>query len=373
MLVKPELEKAFHRLYQWSSLLTAEQGGSSEEYLWTDAFLKLEDIIRKYTGQLIALTALQGAGKTILKINLNKMVPNAVELKWTTKDKINSIFKMLSWDRDREWGKTHVDEYGRPENIPPKELHKLPNVILIDLPDYDRKAHGKFRKVLEEIQAFWEALTHRTSLINYGSETYAQIPNVVIFYQKELWDALPHFFKGKHKEITLDTIPPERLIDYVKKCFEEPKIFTEKALMEIVSLSRGIFRWFKLYINICLDKKLVLIRQDYKKREKERAIPINIDNVKEWITFDQLIKEWNRELMQVFPRSLGHRKTAMKVRQRLIEDGMTPQSTIQREFFGEDGSDKKACSVFLKALEDHDYITRIHKGREKYVEWVKGR
>lgn len=60
--------------------------------------------------------------------------------------------------------------------------------ILIDFPDYDKKSRGQMRKDLKDFGEWWE------QICNVDNE-YAQQPNIVIFWQEELWG--DHFTFGK--------------------------------------------------------------------------------------------------------------------------------------------------------------------------------
>lgn len=188
------------------------------------------------------------------------------------------------------------------------------------------------------------------------------VTNLVIFWQEELWGA-DHFLKGKFDVFRLKPFKPEELAEYYIKKFEGPDPFTRKALIIIAELSRGIFRWFKKYIRICLDRQKFMISKSMgEELRRLQKMKIDVEQVKEWVTLGQLLEDWNRELIAIFPRSRGNRKKAVIVLRFLREKGPTDQSTNDKTFFG---GNKMACSRLLNRLEAYDYVKSEYKGRTK--------
>jgi len=185
-----------------------------------------------------------------------------------------------------------------------------------------------------------------------------QVSNIIIFWQKELWGG--HFQFGKWDAEELKTFEPEQLVEYYKQQFGSTEPFEKEALTIIAGLSRGIFRWYKKYIRVSLDNY-------YDRTDKTQ---ITVEDIKKWITIDRLTEDYERELIDVFPKARGQRRKAVQVLVYLREHGETPQSQIQLAIFGEEPADKTACSRMLTKLEDAGYITRRYEKKEKLVKIV---
>jgi len=219
------------------------------------------------------------------------------------------------------------------------------DVILIDLPDYDRSNIRQMSKDLTAIQEYWE------NILTDQYEGYKQDVSLMIFFQKELFQG--HFFMGKLDVYELKPLTPNELLLCYRSNFGSYEPFTEEALKEIAFLSRGIFRRFKKYVRICLDR--------YIQKAPDTITP---EHITEWITLDQLIKDMELELMTMFPKEKEHRVLSVKTLQLLREKGSLPQSEIIQEIF--DGATVKASRV-LNRLESWNYLKRERQAKEKIV------
>jgi GTPase SAR1 family protein len=222
------------------------------------------------------------------------------------------------------------------------------HTILIDLPDYDRANARQMDRDLASIQAWWESV-----FSDQCHNVYNQRVNLVIFFQKEIFHG--HFFMGKLDVYELTPLPPWRLLQCYERNFKSYAPFTREAIMEIAVLSRGIFRRFKKYIRICLDK----FYQD------ADCNTITVDLVRQWITVGQLIKDMELELMTIFPKEKELRVLSVKLLTLLREKGPLPQSVIVKEVF--DGAKMKASRVLTKLESWQGYIKRERRGKEKLV------
>ncbi|MCD6529029.1 hypothetical protein J7L06_01910 [Candidatus Bathyarchaeota archaeon] len=416
----PIKEIPYIDLYRWACLLTTEQ--SEERYFPNE---EVEALLRRlvYTkGNLIAIIGLQGSGKTALRQYLYKKIHELLShdesiyaFKWFSEKQIEKeislaenyyfedtllysdeyIERIMDEFIDRVFGtgRYHIADvppivynalkaYGlrkdeaflfklcfedhREEFI--KKCHRivpmiekflgarrineikkeiilekiqLAHTILMDFPDYDKRSRSRMIRDLAAFQSWWENVLEKY-------EGYEQSFNLVVFWQKELWGG--HFSFGKFDVIELKPWPPEKLAEVIDKNWEHP--FTKEALIELGVLSRGIWRRFKKYIRICLDHY-------YAMKEKKM---IDRKQIKEWITLDQLVKDMELELMDIYPNNKELRKKCVIVLRYLREKGPTDQPTITRDLF--DGN-KMAASRLLNKLEAHGYIEGHYEGREK--------
>jgi hypothetical protein len=421
------------KVYQWACRLTSEQG--MDDYLWTPEADALRKRLETSKGDLIAVTGLQGSGKTALRFALFKylfnadrnvhcvkwlgssekaviqqigdydfflneqdndyfdtvfdelrrrrcpavkdpydiahVIVNALRISDSTHDIYHNILAYINarrlWKKDKCFDNRMdlLDGRSRISNLLPlmekrigaeamqsirmKEMKwklREANVILIDLPDYDRSSTAQMRKDLASIQEWWER-----NFVDHSGEK-PQETSLVIFFQKELYRG--HFLMGKLDVYELKPLTPQQLVDCYKKSFNSTAPFTEEALMTIAKVSRGIFRRYKKYIRICLDH--ILTGKD--------SLTITPENVRQWISLEQLVQDMELELATMFPKEKDYRRAAVIVLKRLSEEGFITQTQIAKEVF--DGSEMKA-SRLLNRLEAWNYIRRERKGKEKVV------
>ena len=299
---------------------------------------------------------------------------------WSTAEKISKALGLKSSDEEIKYG---IEEfiraaYGRGENI--HEADKLAkhlsqiltpllekalgskkvmevrkflfqdrlqsaNVILIDLPDYERGNIKQMNRDLTAIQEWWEGI------FTSQFEGYTQDVSLVIFFQKELFQG--HFFMGKLDVYELHPLTPKDMLSCYEQNFKSHEPFTREALIELAFLSRGIFRRFKKYVRICLDHVM--------QKDIETVTP---EHVKQWIGLDQLVKDMELELMTIFPKERENRILSVKLLKRLMESGPLTQSEVAEEVF--DGAEMKASRV-LGRLESWNYIKRERRGKDKIV------
>jgi len=230
------------------------------------------------------------------------------------------------------------------DNIFSENLENI-HTILIDTPDYNRKSTSSFSADLKELEKFW------LSILQLGDVEEGQQVNLIMFFQKELWDLRPSFFCGKFNEITLKPLTPKQLMEYYETTFGGCFPFSEDALKELAILSRGIFRRFKRYIGLCIEQIGDL---------ESSLESSDVDTI---INLDVLVKDFEQELKNVFPRNKAlHRKTVILLQ--LLSAKPLTQKEIGEKFF--DGN-KMGCSRFLNSLECWGYIERHYENREKTV------
>ena len=219
------------------------------------------------------------------------------------------------------------------------------HTILIDTPDYNRKSTSSFASDLRELEKFW------LSILRYGDEDEGQQVNLVMFFQKELWDLRPSFFCGKFNEKTLNPLTPKQLTEYYKTTLGDYYPFTEEALKELADLSRGIFRRFKKYVGLCVEQI----------GDLETSLePSDVNAV---IDLDVLVEDFEQELKNVFPRNRELRKKTVSII-RGLSVKPKQQKYISQTFFE---AHPLECSRVLSALESWGYIERRFVNREKIV------
>jgi len=230
-------------------------------------------------------------------------------------------------------------------------VHQL-DTILIDFPDYDRRTRAQALRDLNEFQLLWEKMNF-TPGAGYNPDD--ETPNLVLFWQAEAWQA-DHFFQGKFTVLRLRVLTAAELTNLYINKFGDPWPFTEEALEALATLSRGIPRWYKKYIGLCLDEYLI-----------ENPELVTPHYIAEWITIDQLAEDMNRELMNIFPRSKKHRQRTAIVQLFLQEHGPTAQMDLTQRFFGPDEAAESESSRFFSKLEEGGYVIRLFEGRQAFI------
>lgn len=396
---------SLEKIYQWSSNLTAEQ--KEEKYSWNPDTLMLRNRLMSLKGCFIACIGFQGSGKTALKQALFSALYNAnkkvLSIKWGKKcldrvmrdqdyevnevqmsfalqklfDRYHTDSTLFTWSRicrkaglkdnisyvlnDFMFGKKESDSEEEENKrevrkvfpslfklLTPEERRRSmqdnivdviqpSHTILIDLPDYSRQNINQLAKDLNDIGEFWE------NYILYNPEgLYEQRPNIVLFFQKELFKG--HFLLGKMDTFEIKPLQPTQFLEIMSVQIGTIDPFTKKALLYLGSLSRGIFRRFKKYVRICLEQSI-----------QHGCNSITVANTKQWISFEQLEKDMELELMTIFPKQKESRKASVKVLQLLREKGAILQADITKTVFE---NQKMKCSRILDKLEAWDYIER---------------
>lgn len=413
---------SLQKIYQWASNLTTEQ--KEETYSWTPDALMLRQRLLNLKGCFIAVIGFQGIGKTALRQALYKVLANndkkVLSLKWTknslkniisdiTKEKFNEDIATFTlgklFDRFNRvdalstWA-TICKKAGLNKNVSyslqkfqvgysdltkqeEKELRieiakvfpvlfklltveeresfkrdnvlsivQLSHTILIDLPDYSRQNINQLTKDLNDVGEFWENyVLYDTDNIYYG-----QRPNVVLFFQKELFKG--HFLLGKMDTFEIKPFQPAQFVEIMQVQVGTIEPFTREALLYLGSLSRGIFRRFKKYVRICLEEAI-----------QHGCNSLTVTYAKNWISFEQLEKDMELELMTVFPKRKELRKASVILLQLLREKGELTQQNIAETVFD---NAKMKCSRVLDKLEAWNYIERTWVStREAHIKKVK--
>jgi len=345
-------------IVSWASVLTAENRERLRKkhyYHVTKPVKMLEWKLTHVNNQLIALIGLQGTGKTSALNYLAgvfwKVDKNVVVIKWT-KNWFNNLYNtddvIMKHVNDRliDQIKEELETYGLNRKrhpflrrVPDRDdlsdsgisriishvnldygkiigkgkVKELTNecvwwflefrcpVIFIDLPDYRKTDRRSMANDLAAVQDLWERV---------GKDK-----NIVIAVQKELFGG--HFFFGKMDTIELQPLKPEELMRVFKTQFPDCALITDDALILLGQLSRGVFRRFLKYLNATLVESATS-GEDY---------PVTPEHVNKAVTIDQLIKDMELELSDLF-RSEYQARQAVELLYYLREKGAANQKDI---------------------------------------------
>jgi len=420
--ITPELEKQkekklevkkpkipYQEAYEWATELTSEQNSQVENFIWTKQSQNLLKRLQTTKRQLIAVVGLQGSGKTALLNALWSRLDDCFGFKWFGKDAFKQnlqerydpavdipITELVIYVKDalgvngvKKWIERHypgnsnliyeVEDVLRnifkkryeevaqlrkyfQQMIPKKEIQKLRetklkdtfrcSTLLIDLPDYDRNNRTQLIRDLNDIHTFWQELEF---------EPGDRKTNLVLFIQKELFSG--HFFFGKMDVVeiapptVMDMVQAYGIVNKTKDGLFSTKPFQKEALQELAKLSRGIWRRFKKYIRICLD--------NFKGEE------ITIEDVYEWIDTEQLQRDMELELVELFPKNKELRNYAVILLHYIQQRGIVEQSELVKTVFGEGKAEEMMGSRILSKLEAYGYIHRTTHGYNQKIVSLK--
>jgi len=374
----------------WASVLTGENRSGKEYYYVTEPVKRLEWKLKHLKGQLIALIGLQGTGKSSalsyigrIFYNEEKRASSAVYVKWTENclknlplvddgcysfisdrivNEIELEFEVYSERRKKHPllncvpNSKHIDESYILSLLTEVESYKIlgkgkvneitqegiidylnsHDIILIDLPDYTKTDRRLMTKNLSEIQELWEKL-HRDK-------------NIVTGIQKELFSG--HFFFGKMDVIELHPLKPEEFVHVFKTQFSNCDLITDKALVLLGQLSRGVFRRFLKYLSLTLESFAI----------SEKKPPIGVHDVDKAVSVEQLIEDMELELYDVFKNGY-QRRQAVELLYHLREHGQVNQKDIA-EFLN---VSMTTAGKMVSKLYTYGYVT---KKRGTGREWI---
>jgi len=218
------------------------------------------------------------------------------------------------------------------------ELLSNAEFILIDFPDYGHADVRLLNRDLTQIGALWSKLRAD------GSAS-----KIVVSIQKELLEkGGEHFTVRKMDLLTIDPFKAEELVTIYKEQFQTSEPFIEDSLTLIASLSRGIYRRFKKYIQACLESVA------------EKRL-VTVEDVKACITEEQLVKDMELELFGLF-KNVEQRRQAIQILNHLREASLNQKEVA--EFLG---VSMMTASRIISRLQAYGYIKR-ERGEGK--EWI---
>jgi hypothetical protein len=161
-----------------------------------------------------------------------------------------------------------------------------------------------------------------------------------------------HFFFGKMDIVELCRLKPTELLNAYKSKWKSVEPFTEDALVLIGQLSQGIFRRFLRYIGKSVEQVLL----------SNAPLPVAVESVKLAITTEQLAKDMDLELTDLFKNNREQKMLATKTLTCIRENQGINQKTLAELLDAEE----MAISRIIKTLEAYGYIRR-ERGLQK--EW----
>jgi len=349
-----KISNKFVQVYQWASKLTTETRTSLTCYYWTEPAKRALFKLRAGKGIILAVTGLQGTGKSASMYALHHELVNdkkVLAFKWPASGNLEDAirdFKNFSYDRNllveelykifskrqdllRKFSKEH--EISLPKNemkqvlngasleeddllshMPAKARKRLWkegfrkylqgfDAVMIDMPDYPKNDRRTMVKDLNEVQNVWNILANENRK-NGDKEFHL---NLVLFIQKEMFygpNGVSHFLLGKADTIELKPLSPQQLIEAYRLRFETTDPFTENAVFRIAQLSRGVFRRFLRYIQLCLEHVMF---------DNVSNDQIDTGIVETAVPNDEIAKDMDTELSDLFPRSEEMKKKATRL------------------------------------------------------------
>jgi hypothetical protein len=323
-----ELSKPM-KVYRWASRFVNENMPYSlgDGFYWTEAAKRLLFKLRNVERGLIGLVGLQGTGKTAtlyeLQAKLEAEMPKRVFL-YSWRDSVAKRFK----EHENVW-----DTFGKSE-----AFSRERKIVFIDMSDYDKQSRSRMNKHLNEIRDFWL----RTRQYNVS---------VVVSIQAEMFKG--HFLYGKIDAVTLEPLKPEQLVEAYVKLWQNTEPFKPEALQLIAELSRGIFRRFMRYIQLCIERQQIIGAEGL----------IDAQFVNETITFDQLVKDMDLELSDIFKQQQS-KLEAVKILNRLRQCKEPPN---QKQLAETLSLSEASVGRYIEKLEAYRYVRRK---RDAHGQWM---
>ena len=371
-------------VYKWSSMLTAESHPIIEDYYWTKTAKRILFKLRNMEAGLIGIVGLQGTGKSaliqVLACKLHSEETPTEWLCWTkeaiknyklerirmTKGYHESIYEeslfaalrgdiKLPPDISRYALEEHRVNLSRAENLLSRakvkeileesviwELATKTKYLFIDLPDYSKGSRSAMNKDLSGIETLWKTMLARCE---------GRSPIIVLGIQKEMAMKNPHFFLGKFDLVELKPLEPDQLVEAYQQKWHDTNPFTEDSLYLLAELSRGVFRRFLKYIQLTIEEFATAKQEE----------PITAEFVRNTITFEQILKDMDLELSDIFKKREDKAFT-VKILNYLREVEAANYKTIAESL----SVTEKRLARFMEKLEAHGYVKR-QRGKRKEI------
>ncbi|MHB1869004.1 MAG: P-loop NTPase family protein, partial [Nitrososphaerales archaeon] len=173
--------------------------------------------------------------------------------------------------------------------------------ILLDLRDFGMKDVRAMNTDLAEIQYIWQR-------INEHLQHETRAPNFVFVLQKELAFSeqarAANYFLGKARIFEITPFTPDDLVGAYKTEFESSYPFEGAGLRRVAWLSRGVFRRFLKYLQLCLELHI----EQAGTLANENTI--SAETVEKALSEEEMGKDWEIELRQIFPKGEGWKNAA---------------------------------------------------------------
>jgi hypothetical protein len=386
---------------RWARQLATGSMDPDDDYLRTNSYMRLYEMLSTATTGLIAVVGVQGIGKTAaLKSLFYDLNPqkhdhesdlDALLINW--KGERHQVENFLNSDnsslanhpahpyesalelatsyRNRlidELGKFRFEQVKLPKGkgLPtePKKLDVLwaekqigksrcrelreaawfayiysKRVVLIDLPDYARSDKRLLMRHLSEVYSLWMRVSQLTTP-----------PVIVLAIQKEVLQG--HFFFDKMIKIELEPLTSDQMIQSYEGLFGHTDPFTESAILTLAIMSRGIYRRFKRYVALTIESF-----------KPSSGVRITAEMVKKIVTTDRVAEDLDVELEQLFPNNRESRRDAVRIILKLSESGPLEQSKLAQDL----ELAEYTLSRLLSKMELHGYVIRTPRGPQKIV------
>lgn len=330
---KMQAKPLIDRVYWWASMWVSEnmEYKLGSHYYWTDPVKRLLYKLEHIKGGFIGLVGLQGAGKTTALFELYCKLRG---------ERPKHVF-FRSWkDTTYAWFMYEYESGGRRFQRmfdEPEGFGSEPKTLFIDMGDYSKSGRGSMNRHLTQIRTLWLE-TRRYNL------------TIIVSIQKEMYHS--HFLFGKIDAIELEPLKPVQLVEAYKRFWKTSEPFTDNALLLLAQLSRGIFRRFMKYIQTCIEKHQLTASKGF----------INVKAVNQTVTFDQIARDMDLELSDIFRRS-EQKLEAVKLLDYLRQNTEANQKQIAEGI----GVSESTVTRLMRKMEAHRYVTRK---RDKHGQWL---
>jgi ABC-type dipeptide/oligopeptide/nickel transport system ATPase component len=417
-------------LYDWSSRLTAEAGGS-EEYYWTPEIEWLVTKLKLTKRALVGVVGVQGAGKSAtmraIRDQLKNEFPDSTvavkvpesgglvnalrsvfdygggpyreEFLLLIKEKIVNELKrkQVFMDRARRLARrtgnsemsleisqlSAVRTHQEAETVPSwlqdlvphrvvreleaTALHLLIQQQRVILIDMpDYPKHDR-RLIARDLDDI-QGLWNRLMI----HPDVTSDANIVVFIQKETFNYADHFLYGKMTIVDLIPLTTGQLLEAYKQRWGGYAPFTEDALQYIARMSHGIFRRFKRYITLTLEmSSQPLLDLELIKKAVDEEIMRDIDKELESVFRKREQKEKALEVMKVLSDEKIRREEARTggVKSTTESYGEArPDGLTQSDLAEMVDLSEMALSRLVRELEQHGYVKRTAWRQWTYVD-----
>lgn len=312
-------------VYTWSGMLTADKySGLEKDYYITEDGKRLFFHLKHCKHQdLVGILGLQGVGKTALLLQLSRALgKEALFIPWSKnwKETIQELMfeKLKGLDKALE---DFLSDY---------------RYVFIDFPDYPKKEKRRMWSDLTAVGELWKRTKNAT---------------FVLAIQKEM--SSDHFLIGKMNVYELSPLKPSEICEIYKRKWSDTFPFTEEALTLLAELSRGVFRRFMKYVGKCIEEATL----------KKAEPPLSVEWVRQVITEEQLAKDMDLELTDIFGKNEEQKVMAVRLLNCLREHKEINQTKLAELL----GVSDATVSRLVTRLEGRGYIKRK---RGLHAEWL---
>ncbi|HVB12182.1 MAG TPA: hypothetical protein VNE86_03545 [Nitrososphaerales archaeon] len=166
-------------------------------------------------------------------------------------------------------------------------------------------------------------------------------------------------FQDMARIFEITPFTPDDLVGAYKTEFESSYPFEGAGLRRAAWLSRGVFRRFLKYLQLCLELHIE------QAGTLANEITISAETVEKALSEEEMGKDWEIELRQIFPKGDGWKNAAKVLNIVILAQGPFPQSELYQFV---QWLDKGEVSRMVSKLEEYGYLRREMRDRKKYIE-----